>query len=72
MYILKLFSNLKLDKIGLASLTAAWLAPDFCRLVRPTAARQSRVDSWPDTFKGTVARDFWPLVFFMNRPQMGP
>ncbi len=22
--------------------------------------------------KGTVARDFWPLVFFMNRPQMGP
>ncbi len=24
------------------------------------------------TFKGTVARDFWPLVFFMNRPHMGP
>ncbi len=23
-------------------------------------------------FKGTVARDFWPLVFFMNRPHMGP
>ncbi len=23
-------------------------------------------------FKGTVARDFWPLVFFMNRPYMGP
>jgi hypothetical protein len=22
--------------------------------------------------KGTVARDFWPLVFFMNRPHMGP
>jgi hypothetical protein len=22
--------------------------------------------------KGTVARDFWPLVFFMDRPQMGP
>jgi hypothetical protein len=22
--------------------------------------------------KGTVARDFWPLVFFMNRPLMGP
>ncbi len=21
--------------------------------------------------KGTVARDFWPLVFFMNRPHMG-
>jgi hypothetical protein len=24
------------------------------------------------SFKGTVARDFWPLVFFMNRPHMGP
>ncbi len=24
------------------------------------------------TLKGTVARDFWPLVFFMNRPHMGP
>jgi hypothetical protein len=23
-------------------------------------------------FKGTVARDFWPLVFFMNPPHMGP
>jgi hypothetical protein len=23
-------------------------------------------------FKGSVARDFWPLVFFMNRPHMGP
>jgi hypothetical protein len=22
--------------------------------------------------KGTVARDFWPLVFFMNQPHMGP
>jgi hypothetical protein len=22
--------------------------------------------------KGTVARDFWPLVFFMNRPHMVP
>ncbi len=22
--------------------------------------------------KGTVARYFWPLVFFMNRPHMGP
>jgi hypothetical protein len=22
--------------------------------------------------KGTVARDFRPLVFFMNRPHMGP
>jgi hypothetical protein len=22
--------------------------------------------------KGTVARDFWPLVFFLNRPHMGP
>ncbi len=22
--------------------------------------------------KGTVARDLWPLVFFMNRPHMGP
>ncbi len=22
--------------------------------------------------KGTVARDFWPLIFFMNRPHMGP
>ncbi len=25
-----------------------------------------------DNIKGTVARDFWPLVFFMNRPHMGP
>jgi hypothetical protein len=24
------------------------------------------------TFKGTVARDFWTLVFFMNQPHMGP
>jgi hypothetical protein len=23
-------------------------------------------------FKGTVARDFWPLVFIMNQPHMGP
>ncbi len=23
-------------------------------------------------FKGTVAQDFWPLVFFMNRPHRGP
>ncbi len=23
-------------------------------------------------FKGTVARDFWPPVFFMNQPYMGP
>jgi hypothetical protein len=22
--------------------------------------------------KGTVARDFWPLVFFINWPHMGP
>jgi hypothetical protein len=22
--------------------------------------------------KGTVARDFWPLFFFMNQPHMGP
>ncbi len=22
--------------------------------------------------KGKVARDFWPLVFFMNQPHMGP
>jgi hypothetical protein len=22
--------------------------------------------------KGTVARDFWPLVFIMNRPHMDP
>jgi hypothetical protein len=22
--------------------------------------------------KGTVARDFWPLVFFMNQLHMGP
>ncbi len=22
--------------------------------------------------KGKIARDFWPLVFFMNRPHMGP
>jgi hypothetical protein len=38
------------------------------------------VDSWKNqgpeilcycTFKGTVAQDFWPLVFFMNRPHMG-
>ncbi len=28
--------------------------------------------SLDSTFKGTVARDFWPLVFFMNRPPMGP
>jgi hypothetical protein len=25
-----------------------------------------------DPLKGTVARDFWPLVFFTNRPHMGP
>jgi hypothetical protein len=24
------------------------------------------------SIKGTVARDFWPLVFFMNRPHMTP
>jgi hypothetical protein len=24
------------------------------------------------SLQGTVARDFWPLVFFMNRPHMGP
>jgi hypothetical protein len=24
------------------------------------------------TLKGTVAQDFWPLVFFMNQPHMGP
>jgi hypothetical protein len=24
------------------------------------------------SLKGTVARDFWPLVFFMNRSHMGP
>jgi hypothetical protein len=39
------------------SIPAAWCA--FY------TAAQSRV-------KGTVARDFWPLVFFMNRPHMGP
>ncbi len=22
--------------------------------------------------KGTLAQDFWPLVFFMNRPLIGP
>jgi hypothetical protein len=25
-----------------------------------------------EPLKGPVARDFWPLVFFMNRPYMGP
>ncbi len=29
-------------------------------------------DMFRTGIKGTVARDFWPLVFFMNRPPMGP
>ncbi len=27
---------------------------------------------WGVIFKGTVAQDFWPLVFFMNQPHIGP
>ncbi len=39
-----------------------FLAPEICR------------NLWTFLFsiKGTVARYFWPLVFFMNRPHMGP
>jgi hypothetical protein len=35
-------------------------------------ARLSRVQVNIFSLIGKVARDFWPLVFFMNQPHIGP
>jgi hypothetical protein len=43
-----------------------------CKCIVVVREENGRLFKIEKVVKGTVARDFWPLVFFMNRPHMGP